>query len=239
MAPLKRGYERSGVTTVFLVIIVVIIIFALIIGIYIALGRGTSVTSTHSTNTSTSSLLINHSTSSTSILTTFSTSSSTVSGVITYTGTFNFSLALGPSGERLSSNNTVETYASTISGVGTFTFSINAINSSGTGNGQGVLTVKTIGFCSGSTTFPYTFTIPDATTLLGNLTVFIGTPLPSEYTVPLTCTGSISGVNTATNNPGSFLAVYPNEISVSSVPTSVNQTQSGGISYSYTISQSS
>jgi hypothetical protein len=69
--------------------------------------------------------------------------------------------------------------------------------------------------------------------------VFFSDPSPSQYMVPLSCTGSVTGVNTSTNNPGPFLPVYPNEVTVVTVPASVTENLAGGISYSYNINQTS
>ena len=83
--------------------------------------------------------------------------------------------------------------------------------------------MTTVGFCTGSQTIHYSFSIPDATTLLGgNLTVFFSQENPANYSVPLTCTGDMTGVSTATNNPWPYLPEYPGEITVSlsSLPTS-------------------
>ena len=233
--------KKSGISILLMAIIIIIIVLVAGVGVYFAYVGGSNSLGNHSTQSKVSTIITSDATSSMQVATTSPTriSSSGLSGTTTYSGKFNFSLALGPSGERLTSNNTVETYNSIEAGSGSFTFSISATNKSGTGSGQGSLTVTTTGFCSGTTTLSYTFQIPDATTLLGNLTVFIGNPTPSTYTVPLTCTGSLNGVNTATNNPGSFIAVYPNEISVAALPTSVAQHLSGGIAYSYTINQTS
>ena len=155
----------------------------------------------------------------------------------TYRVTFNYSLPIGPVGElTFSDNDTVKTFTSVQVASGSFTFSINPANYTGSGSGQGTMTVTTTGFCSGQTTFAYTFKILDATNLLGgNITVFIGDPTPANFTVPLTCTatplpGSTNG------NAFPFLSVYPNEISVASVPATVTQHISGNITYSYTIS---
>jgi hypothetical protein len=221
-----------------MVVIVVIVILLAALGAYFVIINNASSHTNGSVHTTNSS----HSGTTSSVTATTFTSkrsstdvSGLTTGISTYSGTFNFSLALGPSGERVSSNNTVETYSSVEAGSGSFTFFISAVNKSGSGSGHGTFSVTTTGFCSGRTEFAYTFQIPDATALLGNLTVFIGTPTPSSYTVPLSCSGSLNGVNTATNNPGTFLAIYPNELSVSSVPANVNQHQSAGINYSYTI----
>jgi hypothetical protein len=164
--------------------------------------------------------------------------SSTASGVHTYSGTFNFSVPLGPSGERVLGNGTVQTYTSVQFATGSFAFSINPQNYTGSGSGRGTLIVTTTGFCSGKVTLPYTFLIPDATDILGgNISVFIGTPTPANFTVNLTCTGPMQGVSTATNNPSPFLSVYPNEMSEAAVPVTVDQHLSGGTTYHYNITQ--
>jgi len=130
----------------------------------------------------------------------------------------------------------VQLYSSVQVGTGSFTFFIAASNSSGHGVGTGTLVVTTTGFCSGRATVPYTFTIPDATTLLGNnITVFIGDATPGNFTVPLTCTGPMTGVSTATNDPAPFLAIYPNELTVATAPSTVNVNLTGGIAYYYSI----
>jgi hypothetical protein len=167
-----------------------------------------------------------------------STTSTTGSSALkTYSATFNFSLPEGPFGELTFSNNdTVKTYNSVQVGSGSFTFSMNPANYSGSGSGHGTLTVTTTGFCSGRTTLPYTFSIPDATNILGgNITVFIGDPTPANFTVPLTCTATANSDST-NGNTFPFLSVYPNEISAATIPVTVTQHLAGNISYSYTIS---
>ena len=157
------------------------------------------------------------------------------SGVKTYNGTFSYSIPLGPGGELVSSSGAVQTYSSVQAASGSFTFSMNPSTYSGSGSGHGTLTVTTTGFCSGRITLPYTFQIPDATNILGgNITVFIGTPTPLNFTQQLTCT--------STPTPGStngdtfpFIAVYPNELIVASVPATVTQHLAGNISYQFTI----
>jgi hypothetical protein len=154
----------------------------------------------------------------------------------TYSVTFNYSNPLGPVGELTFSNNdTVKSYRSVQTASGSFTFSINPANYSGSGSGHGTMTVTTTGFCSGHTTFPYTFKIPDATNILGgNITVFIGDPTPLNFTVPLTCTATALPAST-NGNTFPFLSVYPNEISVATVPVTVTQHLSGNVSYSFTV----
>jgi hypothetical protein len=155
--------------------------------------------------------------------------------VTIYSGTFNFTLPLdGPSGVRTFSNGTVQYYNSTQVGSGTFSFFIAALNESGSGSGQGTLTLTTRGFCSGTVTFPYTFKVTDATLpLKGNLTVAFGMELPVNYTVPLTCTGSLSGA-TQVNNPWPYLPEFPGEFSVATVPASVIG-HSGNFTWGYSV----
>lgn len=219
-----------------MVVVIVVILIIAGIGIYYFAFSGssghslTTLSSNHSSTTSQS-----RSTSANSVNAAVAKSTTLTSGMTTYSGTFNFSLALGPSGIRTLSNNTVQTYSSIEAGSGTFTFFISPVNKSGSGSGRGTLVVTTTGFCSGKVTIPYTFTVPDATTLLGNLTLFFSTPTPANYTVPLSCTGPMAGVNTSTNDPGPYLSVYPNEISTATTPVTVTENLSGNIAYSYTI----
>jgi hypothetical protein len=210
-----------------------VIVAALIVVIAVASVAAYFLVSSSSPSTTSSKSSAKASTASSSTTATSTAGSSTLE---TYSATFNFSLPEGPFGELTFSNNdTVRTYNSVQEGSGSFTFSLNPANYSGSGSGHGVLTVTTTGFCSGRTSFPYTFKIPDATNILGgNITVFIGDPVPVNFTVPLTCT--------ATANPGStngntfpFLSVYPNEITVAAIPAAVTEHLSGNISYSYSI----
>ncbi len=55
--------------------------------------------------------------------------------------------------------------------------------------------------------------------------------------VHLSCKGDMTGVSTATNNPSPFLPTYPNEITVPSVPGTINQQQTGGFKYAFNITQ--
>lgn len=192
----------------------------------------------HSSSTSLSRSSARTSTASSSTLRTSSSSASTTgsSGLKTYSVTFNYSLPEGPVGELTYPNNdTVKIFNSTQVASGSFTFSIDPSTYTGSGSGHGTMTVTTVGFCSGHITFSYTFQITDATTLLGgNITVFIGGPTPSNFTVPTTCTATpLPGSTNGNTFP--FLSVYPNEISVASVPMTVTQHLSGHIDYSFTI----
>jgi len=147
-----------------------------------------------------------------------------------YAGTFTFSTPLGPTGEDVSPNGTLALYSSVVSATGTFSFFINPTNQSGSGSGTGRVTSVTTGFCTGQTSFAYSFTIPDATTLLGsNLTVAFGDATPSSGAYPLSCR-ALNGTVYSTTGNFTYLSVYPNLISVSSVPSTQTFSQSG-ISY--------
>lgn len=217
--------KRTGVGVVAVIIVVIVIVaVASVAALYVLTSR---VTPTKSSDVTSTSALIS-TTKSTSIAT-LRTSSTKLgiptgsTGLTYYSGSFNYSIPLGPSGVRSLPNGTAQYYNSTEAASGTFTFFVAADNYSGSGTGHGTITVATRGFCTGSATIPYTFIVPDATTILGgNITVFFANPSPGNYTVPLTCTGDMTGVSTATNNPHSFLPVYPNELTIplASLPTS-------------------
>jgi uncharacterized protein (UPF0333 family) len=213
--------------------IVVVLVVASAATYYLVFANSSSTSLSKSTVQASSTASSSASRAASSSLSTSTTGSSTLK---TYSATFNFSLPLGPSGELTFSNNdTVKTYSSVQVASGSFTFSINPANYSGSGSGHGTMTVTTTGFCSGHTSFPYTFNIPDATTILGgNLTIFIGEPSPVNFTVPLTCTATaLPGSTNGDTFP--FLSVYPNEISAAAIPVMVTQHLSGNVSYSYTV----
>jgi uncharacterized protein (UPF0333 family) len=228
--PHKRN-KRSGISTTVLAVVIVVVLILAGVGAFFALSTD------HASTVSTSSQAKS------SISTVAATRSSTASasssagsrGVTTYSGTFNFTLPLdGPSGVRTFSNGTTQYYNSTQVGSGTFSFFIAALNESGSGSGQGTLTLTTKGFCSGTVTFPYTFKVTDATLLLkGNLTVFFGMELPVNYTVPLTCVGSMTGA-TQVNNPWPYLPEFPGEFSVATVPASAIG-HSGNFTWGYSV----
>ncbi len=215
--------RRPGIAIALIVIIIVIVLVIASVGAYFALSSSkassTSISSTSSQATATTSTTTIQGFDTTS----FSSVTSSASGMTYYSGTYNFSLPEGPSGVRSLPNGSAQYYNSVQTASGVFNFSIAAGGLSGSGSGHGTFTMSTSGFCTGSDTFPYTFPISDVTTFLGgNITIFFGNPVPGNYTVSLTCTGDMNGVSTATNNPGPFLPVYPNEISVplASVPFS-------------------
>jgi hypothetical protein len=57
--------------------------------------------------------------------------------------------------------------------------------------------------------------------------------------LPLFRTGGLAGADTATKNPGPFLAVYPNDLNVGSLLVTEIGHLSGGFNYSYNIVQPS
>ena len=215
--------------------VVIILIAGIAAGFYLVIGKASTTSSSVGSTKTSSSSSSSHSTTTSTIPTSTTTAAS---GVKTYSGTFQFINPLGPSGERTFSNNdTVQLYRSVQNGSGSFTFSTTSGGLTGSGSGHGTLKVTTTGFCSGQTIFPYTFNITDATTLLGgNLTIFIGNPIPANFTVPLTCTGPTTGVS-ATGNTDPYLAIYPNELTLAVPvgPVTVTENLGGGISYTYTV----
>jgi len=240
-----RVGKHPGIAMIAIVIAIVVVVTVATVAVYIVAASGTSTSSSGPTTTPTSSSTSFGvgDTSSTSpgpgygYTTTSTTSTSTTaSGLKTYSGTFNFTVPQGPFGELTFSNNdTVDTYTSVQVASGSFNFTLNPNTYIGSGSGRGTITETTTGFCSGRVTVPYTFQIPDATNILGgNITIFIGTPSPANVTATLTCRAT-PNAGSATGNTTPFLAVYPNEISVASIPTTVSENLSGGISYHFTI----
>jgi hypothetical protein len=163
----------------------------------------------------------------------------TTSGFHTYSGNYNFTIPLGPGGERVFSNNTVQSYGSVQLATGSFTFSINPLNYTGTGRGTGTMIVTTIGFCSGKVTVPYTFFVQATHPPGQNISVFFLNPTPGSAFVPLHCTGSTSGVNTATNNPISFLPEYPGLLTTATMPVTMSRNWGSGTTSYVSITQTS
>jgi hypothetical protein len=215
-------------------IVIAIVVVVAVAAVYLVTSGGSSATSSGPTTTQTSS----RTSFGVGETTTTSTTSTTTaaSGVKTYSATFNFTVPQGPFGELTFSNNdTVDTYTSVQVASGSFNFTLNPSTYSGSGSGRGTITMTTTGFCSGRVTVPCTFQIPDATNILGgNITIFVGIPSPANVTAALTCKAT-PNAGSATGNTTPFLAVYPNEISVASIPTTVSENLSGGISYHFTI----
>lgn len=222
-------------------IVVVLVVVVVVAGVAYAFVFAGS--SSPGAKTTSSTLTIGTATSNVPATTvTIGGSTSSATELTYYTGTFNYSLPTGPSGVRSLPNGSAQYYNSTEVASGTFTFFIAASNYSGRGTGQGTITITTEGFCTGSQTIHYTFIVPDATTLLGkNITVFFSAEVPANYTVPLTCTGSMAGANTA-NNPWPYLAEYPGEFTVqlASLPTSelLHGTPSATFTWGFSIRES-
>ncbi len=160
---------------------------------------------------------------------------SSVQGSESYKGTFAYVNPLGPFGINDSSGKPVE-WNSTQTASGSFTFSINPTTYIGTGSGQGSITVATHGYCTGTVTVPYTFTIQAVHPPGENFEIAFNTPTPPSAMVQLACQGSTAGFNQA-NNPITFLSVYPNGLNVASLPTTASQAPTAGISYTVTIVQ--
>lgn len=211
--------KRVGVAPLLIVVVILIVVVVAALGVYyVALNSGVP-GPTHTTTTR--------------------IGSTGPSGVHTYSGTFNFTTPLGPGGERVLSNNTVQAYGSVQLASGSFTFTINSQNYTGTGTGQGTMTVTTTGFCSGKVTVPYTFFI-QATHLPGqNISVFFLNPTPGSAMVSLSCTGPMNGVNTATNNPISFLPEYPGAFTTATTPVTFSRNWGGGTTSYVSITQTS
>jgi hypothetical protein len=233
-----RGLElrdRKGVATPIIVLAVILVIAVGAAGAYFVFSsRGSSSGSSSTNSKNSSSAGTSHSTSRTSVSSSLSTSSSSPSGLRTYAGTFAYTQPLGPFGINSTSSGKISEWNSTESSSGTFVFSINPANYTGTGSGRGTMIVTTRGYCTGSVTVPYTFTIEATDILGGNITVGFLTANPESAMVQLTCQGPTTGFNQA-NNPVSFLSVYPNLVSISSAPKTVSQPPITGISYSITI----
>ena len=99
--------------------------------------------------------------------------------------------------------------------------------------------MTTIGYCTGTTTLPYTFAIQAAhIPNLTNFTIVFNPPTPSTVSVQLSCQGSTKGFNTA-NNPVTFLSVYPNGEQFTSIPATDSKVLTGGTSYTVTVIRSS
>jgi len=235
-----KGGGRSGIATLVLTVVLVVVIAVAGFGVYVLVFTGvtTGGSSTPTVTIGNASSLTNSPTSTVTIGPTTSTNPTAgTQGYESYKGDFTYVTPLGPFGINDSSGKPVE-WNSTQTAIGSFTFSINPATYLGTGSGQGSITVATHGYCTGSVTIPYTFTIQAGHLPGSNFEIAFGTPAPSNATVQLTCQGSTNGFNTA-NNPVGFLSVYPNELSPASIPATSSQVPTGGISYTVTITQAS
>lgn len=236
MTATVKGRSRPGVATLAIVVILVVVVAVAGAGVYVFVLTGPS-TGSSTTPTVTignaSSVTNGH----TSTVTVGPSTSTGTQGYENYKGTFVYANPLGPFGINDSSGKPVE-WNSTLSASGSFTFSINPATYIGSGSGQGSITVATHGYCTGTATVQYTFSITVAHPPGENMIISFNTPAPSSVMVQLTCQGPTTGFNTA-NNPVTFLSVYPNGLSLASVPSTSSQTPTGGISYTVTVTQAS
>jgi len=224
---------RSGIATILLVVVVVVVIaVAGVAYVFVFASPGSpgakTTTSTVSIGTPTSDV---------------PTTTVTVGGSTTgtqsyqdYSGTYSYIIPLGPSGINDSSGKPIQ-WNSTQTATGSFTFSINPSTYIGSGNGQGSITVSTRGYCTGSNTVQYTFSI-QAVEIPGtkNVSISFDNPAPSTVMVQLSCQGSTVGFYTA-NNPVTYLSVYPNGLDLNSFPAKASAALTGGISYTVSISE--
>jgi hypothetical protein len=237
-----RGTRKTLVRTALapaVVIVVVLILLAAVAGVYFLItsrSTGSVSSSTFSTGpTSTSS----SSTSAAEATTSSSTSTSSTAGGVPFSGVFTFIVPLGPSGINDSSGKPVQ-WNSTQTASGTFSFTVNPATYIGSGTGQGKITVTTTGYCSGSETVPYNFTIT-ATHAPGEeyeVAFELSTQSDANITVSLSCQGSTAGFYTS-NNPVSYIPVYPDLITFAAAPYTDSQPPTEGISYTITVTQES
>jgi len=232
--------QRSAITTLMIAVILVVVMAVAGVGVYVFVftGPSTGDSSTPTVTIGNTSSLANSQTSTVTIGSTTSAVPTTATqGYENYRGSYTYVTPLGPFGINDSSGKPVE-WNSTQTATGSFTFSINPATYLGTGTGQGSITVTTHGYCTGAVTVPYTFTIQATHPPGENFEISFNTPTPSTVMVQLTCQGSTKGFNTS-NNPISFLSVYPNGLSPASIPSASSQVPTGGISYTVTITQAS
>ena len=220
----QKKHIRGAITRIVIVIIIVLVVAA-VGGTYYVLYA----TPTVKQITTTGTVPV--------VVTTSSSVSTALGSYQTYKGTFNYITPLGPLGINYS-NGKLSEWNSTQTATGTFTFSINSLTYTGNGTGQGSIIVSTHGYCTGSVTVLYTFVIT-ATHVPGeNFIVAFNTPTPPTAMVSLTCEGSTQGFSTS-NNPVTFVSVYPTGLSATAFPTTESQSPQGGISYTVTVSPSS
>jgi len=228
---LLSNHGREGIGTIVIVVLVVLVI--------IVAGAAYVFTFTGKTsapNTASGTTTLTTRTTATFPLPSYSTSGSgATTAYQRYSGVYNYTNPIGPSGERVFSNDTVQTYGSVQVASGSFSFFVNPANYTGFGSGTGTMTVTTTGFCHGTVTYGYTFKITAAWPPGAALTLGFGTPVPVNFTVPLTCAGPMQGVDTSTNNPAPYLSTYPGLLSINSFPYAVSEHLSGGTSYHFSI----
>jgi len=234
-----KSKSHSGVAPLVLAVMLVVVLAVAGVGVYVFVFTGTTTGSGGSTPTvtigNTSSATNGHTSTVTIGSTTSTGPTAGTQGYENYKGNFSYVTPLGPFGINDSSGKPVE-WNSTQTSSGSFTFSIDPTTYVGTGSGQGSITVTTQGYCTGTVLVPYTFTIQATHASGENFIISFNTPTPSNATVQLTCQGSTNGFNTA-NNPVAFLSVYPNGLSLASIPATSSQVPTGGISYTVTITQ--
>jgi len=234
-----KGASRSGIATLVLAVILLVVIAVAGVGVYVFVFTATTTGGGGSTPTVTignTLSVTNGHTSTVTIGPPTSTGPTTgTQGYENYKGTFTYANPLGPFGINDSSGKPVE-WNSTQTASGSFTFSIDPSTYVGAGSGQGSITVTTQGYCTGTVTVPYTFTIQATHAPGENFIISFNTPTPSNANVQLTCQGPTNGFNTA-NNPVPFLSVYPNGLSPASIPATSSQVPTAGISYNVTITQ--
>ena len=215
------GRARSALATIVVVVLIVIIALAgvaVYVFAFASPGPTPGSTSTDRVGTTTGS-------------------TTSLQGQRSYRGTFSYTQPLGPFGIS-GSGGTVTEWNSTQTASGSFTFSIDPTTYTGDGTGQGSIPVATHGYCTGSATVPYTFTISAVWPPGSNMTILFKLPTPSNVTVQLSCQGSTQGFNVS-NNPVTFLSVYPNGPSVSAFPATFTRALSAGVAYTVTITQTS
>jgi hypothetical protein len=147
-AGILRSQMRLAIAFI-VVVIVFIIVVAGAAAIYVFFLSPPDPSGTHPTTTVTTT-----------------TTTSVAGGVKNYAGTFTYINPIGPTGVRLNSDNTtVSTYGTILNASGSFTFSVADFNRTGTGTGKGTMIATTTGYCTGRTTFDYTFPISNANTV--------------------------------------------------------------------------
>jgi hypothetical protein len=233
-----KAKSRLGIAPLVIAVILVVVVAVAGIGVYVFVftGPGAGGSSTSTVTVGNASSVTNSHTSTVTIGSTVSTGPAAgTQGYENYRGSYTYVTPLGPFGINDSSGKPVE-WNSTQTATGSFTFSVNPATYIGTGSGQGSITVTTHGYCTGTVTVPYTFTIQVAHPPGENFIISFNTPTPSTVMVQLTCVGSTNGFNT-TNNPVAFLSVYPNGLSLASIPATSSQVPTAGISYSVSITR--
>jgi hypothetical protein len=208
--------DRKGIAPLVLVLILAIILAVAGLGVYLLVLSPPPPGGTTASTTRTSS-------------------SSTTGGVagMDYKGNFTYVQPLGPFGINDSSGKPVE-WNSTQSASGTFSFTIDPATYIGSGTGHGSIIVTTQGYCTGSTTIPYSFNITAVHPPGSGFEIDFNPPSPPSVMVQLACQGSTNGFDMG-NNPIAFLSVYPNGLSPTTIPVTSSQPPTDGISYSVII----